>query len=88
MKPVYALLDKNVISMFKDSHLTDMLFSFKASLVEFIDLGVSNFNEDTGEKFFFLKMVYKAISQPTGRDVFLIAIHSDHVKKWEHCLNL
>lgn len=65
-----------------------MLFSFKAGLVEFFDLGVSNFNEDTGEKFFFFKMVHMTATHPAGRDVFLLAIHSDQVKKWDHCLNL
>ena len=52
-----------------------------------MDLGLSLFNEEKQDKFYFLKMVHK--NEAIGRrDVYLMAISSNQIQKWDFSLSL
>ena len=65
--------------------VSDPLFAFDYTHVTFVDLGLSIYNEEKDEKYYFIKMVHEILQR---REVYLLAISEHHLQKWEYCLGL
>lgn len=74
-----------LLSFYKDVQVSELISSFQADALQFIDLGISMMNDQKKEKWIFVKMVHRN-QMPSGRDVYLMAIQSDQAFKWEKCL--
>ena len=55
---VFGLLQKDTFELFQDLHLVKLQKSFDRSLLTFVDMGVALFNQDAGQKYYFIKMVH------------------------------
>jgi len=64
-----------------------LLRSFDREHVTFIDIGISLFNQEKGEKYFFIKMVTTDMAQD-NRQAYLMAISASQFSKWRISLNL
>ena len=55
--------------------------------MSFVDLGLSLYNEEKEDKFYFIKMVHR--NESLGRrDVYLMAISANQIQKWDYSLGL
>ena len=70
------MLESDAFSLYKDLHLQTMLHSFNRQDIQFVDLGLSLYNEEKEDKFYFIKMVHR--NESLGRrDVYLMAISAN-----------
>ena len=84
---VFGMLEPNCFSLYKDLHLQNMIHSFNRENITFVDLGLSLFNEEKQDKFYFLKMVHRN-KHIDRRDVYLMAISASQIQKWDYSLGL
>ena len=83
----FGMLENETFSLYKDLHLQGKLYSFNRQDISFVDLGLSLYNEEKEEKFYFIKMVHK--NELLGRrDVYLMAISAKQIQKWDYSLCL
>ena len=81
------MLENETFSLYKDLHLQGLLHSFSRQDISFVDLGLSLYNDEKEEKFYFIKMVHR--NESLGRrDVYLMAISANQIQKWDYSLGL
>ena len=84
---VFALLSNDKFELHGDLHMQKLLQEFKRESVTFVDMGIALFNEEKGEKYFFIKMV-TADEIENIRQAYLLAISASQFPKWRISLNL
>lgn len=66
----------------------DLMVEFDFKNLSFIDLGLSLLNDSEQTKFSFVKVVDTPHSGNTSRDVYLMALNTESLPRWENCLKI